>query len=54
VRIAGTTDLPDGALIDYWFWRDDAINEGPAGAAEVRDSPGDAKQLLVPTTITLP
>jgi hypothetical protein len=37
VRVNGTTDLPDGALIDYWFWRDDAINEGPAGAAEVGD-----------------
>jgi hypothetical protein len=108
VRVRGTTDLPDGALIDYWFWRDDAINEGPAGVAEVRDgkfsfehdvsglrrgmweiqasfstmwgsaqpqvvtdrfgadgehlagpqvyvdSPGDAKQLLVTTTVDLP
>lgn len=35
VRVNGMTDLPDGALIDYWFWRDDAINEGPTGATEV-------------------
>lgn len=37
VRVNGTTDLPDGALIDYWFWRDDAINEGPTGVADVLD-----------------
>ncbi len=36
VRVVGTTDLPDGALIDYWFWRDDAINGGPIGVTEVR------------------
>jgi hypothetical protein len=35
VRVNGATDLPDGALIDYWLWRDDAINEGPTGATEV-------------------
>jgi hypothetical protein len=108
VRVVGTTDLPDGAVIDYSFWRDDAVNEGPAGAVEVLegkfaferdmtgqrrgrwdieasfstvwgtqqpkhvtdlfgaegehlagpqvyvDSPGDAKQLLVTTSVTLP
>lgn len=37
VRVLGTTDLPDGAVIDYWFERDDVINEGPVGAVEVRD-----------------
>lgn len=37
VRVVGTTNLPDGALIDYGYWRDDAINEGPTGTAEVTD-----------------
>jgi hypothetical protein len=36
VRVVGTTDLPDGALVDYYFWRSDANNDGPAGSAEVR------------------
>ena len=29
LRMTGTTDLPDGALIDYHFWSHDAIGEGP-------------------------
>jgi hypothetical protein len=37
VRITGSTSLPDGSLIDYHYWRGDAINEGPAGVAEVKD-----------------
>jgi hypothetical protein len=37
VRIVGITDLPDGALVDYYYWRDDAINEGPVGVVEVKD-----------------
>jgi hypothetical protein len=37
VHVVGITDLPDGALIDYYYWRDDAINEGPVGVVEVED-----------------
>jgi len=37
VRVVGTTNLADGALIDYGYWRGDAINEGPTGVAEVTD-----------------
>ena len=38
VHIAGTTNLPDGALVDYWFYQEFGQGEdGPAGTAEVKD-----------------
>src|SRR5262245_61903372 len=38
VRIEGTTNLPDGALVDYWLYRGFGLGkDGPTGAAEVRD-----------------
>jgi hypothetical protein len=38
VRIAGSTNLPDGALVDYWFYQGFGLGEdGPAGTAQVQD-----------------
>jgi len=37
LRVAGTTDLPDGAFIDWYLWRDSGDDtEWPAGNAQVR------------------
>jgi hypothetical protein len=37
VRVLGATDLPDGAVVDWLLWRDDADIPGLVGAAEVRN-----------------